>query len=34
MREIIMNPIGYVRNAVQSRKDVSWGEDVSTIVLN
>ncbi|MCF2651083.1 tRNA (N6-threonylcarbamoyladenosine(37)-N6)-methyltransferase TrmO [Anaeromassilibacillus senegalensis] len=34
MREIIMNPVGYVRNAVQSRKDVSWGEDVSTIVLN
>lgn len=29
-----MNPIGYVRNDVQNRKDVSWGEDVSTIVLN
>lgn len=34
MQEIIMNPIGYVRNDVQNRKDVSWGEDVSTIVLN
>lgn len=34
MQEIIMSPIGYVRNAVQNRKDVSWGEDVSTIVLN
>ena len=34
MQEIIMNPIGYVRNDVQNKKDVSWGEDVSTIVLN
>lgn len=34
MQEIILNPIGYVRNDVQNKKDVSWGEDVSTIVLN
>ncbi|MGN0477871.1 MAG: tRNA (N6-threonylcarbamoyladenosine(37)-N6)-methyltransferase TrmO [Hominenteromicrobium sp.] len=34
MQEIIMNPIGYVRNDVQNRKDVSWGEDLSIIVLN
>lgn len=30
---IAMEPIGYVRNSVQNRKDESWGEDVSSIVL-
>ncbi len=33
MQEIIMNPIGYVENNVQAKKDVSWGEDISRIVL-
>ncbi len=28
-----MNPIGYVRNTVTNKKDISWGEDSSTIVL-
>ena len=28
-----MEPIGYVRNTVTERKDVAWGEDTSTIVL-
>lgn len=31
--EIVMRPIGYVRNEVTQRKDVSWGNDVSSIVL-
>ena len=31
--EIVMNPIGYIRNNVTSKKDISWGEDYSTIVL-
>ncbi|MBR5347682.1 MAG: tRNA (N6-threonylcarbamoyladenosine(37)-N6)-methyltransferase TrmO [Lachnospiraceae bacterium] len=31
--EIFMRPIGYVRNEVTQRKDVSWGNDVSSIVL-
>ena len=31
--KIIMEPIGYVRNEVTERKDVAWGEDTSTIVL-
>lgn len=31
--EIVMNPIGYVRNTVTNKKDISWGEDSSTIVL-
>lgn len=34
MQDIIMNPIGYVKNNVQNKKDVAWGEDVSTIILN
>lgn len=33
MQEIIMTPIGYVENNVQAKKDVSWGEDISRIVL-
>ncbi len=33
MKEIIMQPIGYVRNNVENKKDVSWGKDVSTIEL-
>lgn len=34
MQEIIMQPIGYVENQVVNKKDVFWGEDISTIVLN
>ena len=34
MQDITMKAIGYVRNDVQIRKDVSWGEDISTIRLN
>lgn len=34
MPDIIMNPIGYVKNNVQNRKDASWGNDVSKIILN
>ena len=33
MEEIIMHPIGFVKNEVSSRKDVSWGEDTSLIQL-
>ncbi len=34
MSDIIMHPIGYVKNNVKSKKDTSWGEDVSTIILS
>ncbi len=34
MQDIIMKPIGYVKNSVQQKKDVSWGNEVSTIILN
>lgn len=34
MQNIMMKPIGYVKNHVQTKKDVSWGNEVSTIVLN
>ncbi|MBP5310412.1 MAG: tRNA (N6-threonylcarbamoyladenosine(37)-N6)-methyltransferase TrmO [Lachnospiraceae bacterium] len=33
MEEIKMEPIGYVKNKVQTRKDVSWGDDISVIEL-
>lgn len=33
MSEIVMKPIGYVHNNVENRKDVAWGQDVSTIHL-
>jgi tRNA-Thr(GGU) m(6)t(6)A37 methyltransferase TsaA len=32
--QINMEPIGFVSNDVHGKKDVSWGEDVSTIRLN
>ena len=32
--EIIMRPIGTVRNEVSNRKDDSWGDDISSIVLD
>lgn len=28
MRDIVMQPIGYVYNSVKNRKDVSWGAGV------
>lgn len=34
MQDVIMEPIGYVKNDVKNKKDVSWGNDVSTIILN
>ena len=33
MKEIVMKPIGYVKNDVQEKKDVSWGEEISYILL-
>ncbi len=33
MKEISMKPIGYVKNEVQEKKDVSWGDDISDILL-
>ena len=30
---IEIEPIGYVKNKVEDRKDVAWGEDNSTIYL-
>ncbi|MCR5489866.1 MAG: TrmO family methyltransferase [Saccharofermentans sp.] len=33
MKEISMKPIGYVKNDVQEKKDVSWGDDISDILL-
>ena len=32
--EIIMKPIGAVRNKVTHRKDVAWGNDISSIALD
>ena len=32
--QIVMEPIGYVKNEVKDRKDVAWGDDASTIVLD
>ena len=34
MENIVLEPIGVVKNSVENKKDVSWGEDTSTIVLN
>lgn len=31
MEEIKMSPIGFVKNSVKIKKDVSWGEDTSVI---
>ena len=28
-----MEPVGFVKNRITDRKDTSWGNDVSTIVL-
>ena len=32
--EIVMTPIGVVRNEAEERKDVSWGDDISSSVLD
>ena len=34
MENIVLEPIGVVKNSVRNKKDISWGEDTSTIVLN
>ena len=34
MENIIFTPIGIVKNSVKSRKDDSWGDDVSLIILD
>ena len=34
MEEIIMKPIGFVQNEVENRKDRSWGEDTSKVILD
>ncbi len=34
MENIVLEPIGVVKNSVENKKDVSWSEDTSTIVLN
>lgn len=33
MNDIIMQHVGYVKNNVHDKKDISWGEDTSTIFL-
>ena len=33
MADIVMNPVGTVKNDVTGRKDTSWGNDGSSIVL-
>ncbi len=34
MENIILTPIGMVKNSVANRKDISWGDDVSLIILD
>lgn len=34
MQNIVMRAVGIVKNHVKNKKDVSWAEDVSTIVLD
>lgn len=34
MKPIILQPIGHVSNSVTEKKNLFWGEDVSTILLN
>ena len=33
MQEIVMHPIGFIRNQVTTKKDQFWGEDISVIEL-
>lgn len=32
--EVTLNPIGRVKNTITDRKDTSWGDDVSSILLD
>lgn len=34
MDKIVMTPVGKVVNEVANRKDTSWGDDISSIVLD
>ena len=34
MEKIMLTPIGTVKNSVKNRKDSSWGDDVSLIILD
>ncbi len=34
MEKIVLTPIGTVKNSVTNRKDSSWGDDVSLIILD
>lgn len=34
MEDIVMTPVGTVKNNVTDRKDASWGTDVSSVVLD
>jgi len=34
MEKIVLTPIGTVKNSVKNRKDSSWGDDVSLIILD
>ena len=33
MENIVLVPVGTVKNNVHEKKDISWGEDISTIVI-
>ncbi|MCR5387306.1 MAG: tRNA (N6-threonylcarbamoyladenosine(37)-N6)-methyltransferase TrmO [Treponema sp.] len=33
MSEIVMRPIGFVKNEVEEKKDVAWGSNVSVVEL-
>ena len=33
MNDIVMRPVGIVKNEVNNKKDISWGEDFFTITL-
>lgn len=34
MQDIFMQPIGFVHNQVNEKKDTQWGSDISTVVLD
>ena len=34
MKNIIISPVATVKNNVHEKKDISWGEDTSVIILN
>ena len=34
MEKIMLTPIGTVKNSVKNRKDSSWGDDISLIILD